>query len=107
MENRRLTREKETLGKMISLYCRKTHAPGKDCLCPGCEALKEYALVKILRCPFGADKPTCAQCSIHCYRPEKREEIRQVMRYTGPRMLVHHPILTILHLIDGFRYRQA
>jgi hypothetical protein len=32
-----------------------------------------------------------------------REQIRQVMRYAGPRMLLHHPIHAVLHLLDGIR----
>ena len=29
-----------------------------------------------------------------------REKIRVVMRYSGPRMLFHHPILTIKHMVE-------
>jgi hypothetical protein len=30
-----------------------------------------------------------------------REKVKKVMRYSGPRMLWHHPILAVHHLIDG------
>jgi hypothetical protein len=30
-----------------------------------------------------------------------RERVREVMRYAGPRMLLHHPWLAICHLVDG------
>jgi hypothetical protein len=53
------------------------------------------------RCPFGEDKPTCATCPIHCYKPQVRDRIREVMRFAGPRMLWHHPILAIRHVLDG------
>lgn len=32
-----------------------------------------------------------------------RVQIREVMRYAGPRMLIHHPWLSIFHLFDGLR----
>jgi hypothetical protein len=30
-----------------------------------------------------------------------REKIREVMQYAGPRMIWHHPLLAIGHMIDG------
>ncbi|MBQ5862227.1 MAG: nitrous oxide-stimulated promoter family protein, partial [Peptococcaceae bacterium] len=30
-----------------------------------------------------------------------REQIRVVMRYSAPRMLFHHPIMAIQHLIES------
>jgi hypothetical protein len=32
-----------------------------------------------------------------------REKIRDVMRYSGPRMIWHHPFLAIGHIFDGLR----
>ena len=40
---------------------------------------------------------------MHCYQPAKREEMKQIMRWAGPRMLWRHPILTVRHLIDDKR----
>ena len=37
--------------------------------------------------------------SVHCYQPQMREQIRQVMRFSGPRMLLYHPVLAVWHLI--------
>ncbi|MDR2525428.1 MAG: nitrous oxide-stimulated promoter family protein, partial [Oscillospiraceae bacterium] len=34
-----------------------------------------------------------------CYRADMREKIRAVMRYAGPRMLLHHPVMAIRHFI--------
>ena len=64
-----------------------------------------YALHRVDCCPFGAEKPTCIDCSIHCYRPAMQERIRQIMQYAGPRMVVRHPILTLRHLLDKRRPR--
>jgi hypothetical protein len=58
---------------------------------------------KINRCPFKNDKPACKKCPVHCYSPEKREQVRGIMRYAGPRMLVAHPVLTFFHLVDSLK----
>jgi len=100
--NKRLHREKKTIFAMLRIYCRDHHAPTGE-LCDECAGLMDYAEKRLLRCPFGGDKPTCAQCPVHCYKPEKREQVRRVMRYAGPRMLLRHPVLTFWHLVDGWR----
>ncbi len=46
-------------------------------------------------------KTTCDRCEIHCYTREQLERIREVMRYAGPRMLLHHPIAAIRHLVGS------
>lgn len=91
-------REKETVSCMISLYCRKKHKC-KD-LCPECAALKEYACLRSDKCPFMETKTFCSNCKVHCYRPEMREKIREVMRFSGPRMIFYHPIMAIHHVIS-------
>ena len=72
-------------------------------LCPQCQALLDYAHQRLERCKFGEDKPSCTRCPVHCYKPAMREQIRQVMRYSGPRMLLHDPIMAIRHLWDFLR----
>ena len=69
----------------------------------GCAELLDYATRRLERCVFGDAKPTCANCVVHCYSADMREQIRMVMRWAGPRMLLRHPILAIPHLIDGRR----
>jgi hypothetical protein len=101
-EPRRLARERATVAAMIRLACRERHGMQAG-LCPGCQELQDFASVRLDRCPFQDRKPTCANCLVHCYKPDMRERIRDVMRYAGPRMLRRHPILTVCHLIDGLR----
>jgi len=101
----RITREKRTIEAMIALYCRDNHRT-TTALCQDCTALLEYARLRLDKCPFGEDKPTCANCPIHCYKPDMREKIKRVMRYSGPRMLLRHPALAIGHLWDGFKKRR-
>jgi Nitrous oxide-stimulated promoter len=101
----RLEREKQTMRLMIELYCRKKHPAEKAGmrLCPACLQLSDYAMQRIERCPFKSNKPTCAKCTVHCYKPAMREQVRQVMRFAGPRMLLYHPGLAIAHLMDDVR----
>jgi hypothetical protein len=98
----RVARELKTVHVMISLYCRHHHAAGGE-PCAECAALWDYARQRVDRCPFRLDKPTCLNCTVHCYKPVMRERIREVMRYAGPRMMWRHPILTLRHLVDGRR----
>ena len=100
--NDRLHRESETIEAMISLYCRDTH-DGDVHLCSECAELLAYAQQRLEQCPFADVKPTCANCRVHCYRADMRERVRTVMRYAGPRMLFHHPLLAIRHLLDSRR----
>ncbi len=93
-----LLTEFKTLRAMMGIYCRAHHST-KNQLCSQCQSLLEYAETKLDRCPYGQDKPTCNQCPIHCYRAQQKEQMRQVMRYAGPRMLLPHPILAIRHLL--------
>lgn len=103
---RRLRRERRTLTLMVTLYCRAHHPrtqrgeAGDTALCPHCATLLSYALARLDGCPFGEDKPVCASCQVHCYRPVMRDRIRQVMRYSGPRMTYRHPYLALRHLLD-------
>jgi len=97
-----MLREEKTVAAMIALYCRDHHAMA-DGLCAECDALLEYARERLRHCPYQERKSTCAKCPIHCYKPAMRERVRLVMRYAGPRMLLRHPFLAILHLIDGWK----
>jgi len=97
---RRIAREWKTIQAMFRLHCRDLHG-GQKALCAGCEELRHYAEGRLAKCPFAEEKPTCVSCPVHCYEAAMRERVRQVMRYAGPRMLLRHPILALLHLRDG------
>ena len=98
--NSRLAREFKTIKAMVQIYCRNHH--GRD-LCDECRGLMDYAGLRLDRCRFGMEKPTCAKCPVHCYQRNRREQIRIVMRYAGPRMLWQHPLLSLQHWLDSFR----
>ncbi len=90
--------EKEMVSLMIRLYCRSKHET-KNELCPDCAALDAYARQRSEMCPFMETKTFCSNCKVHCYKPDMREKIRDVMRFSGPRMLLYHPVAAIHHVI--------
>jgi hypothetical protein len=97
-ENMARDTEQETILAMIRIYCRAHHGDAVE-LCDECCELRDYALARLGKCPFGPDKPVCSKCPIHCYRPEMRDRVREVMRYAGPRMTLRHPALAVSHLL--------
>lgn len=117
VEQKRM-REKEMISQMIYLYCRKNHGcsqnrecfqnrncpqnrdPGRK-LCPECRELDAYARQRSDKCPFMETKTFCSNCQVHCYRPDMREKIREVMRFSGPRMILHHPVTAVRHMIES------
>lgn len=92
----KIAQEKRVVERMIRLYCLKYE--GNAQLCDECKALLEYAHQRLSRCKFGDVKPTCRLCPIHCYRPDMRKQMQQVMRYAGPRMLLYHPKDALIHI---------
>ena len=71
-------KEQYVVEEMIRLYCRKNHKEydkktGK--MCPSCQELSDYARLRSQKCPFMEEKTFCANCKVHCYKPEMREKI--------------------------------
>lgn len=93
---RKIQMERDTVEKMISIYCKGKHKSNSE-VCSECRKLINYSKDRLENCRLGADKPACGRCKIHCYIPEMRAEIIDVMRYSGPKMLVLHPIMTFYH----------
>jgi hypothetical protein len=101
-EHPRIRREKKTIGAMVGIYCKAKHNTHGE-LCPECVEFFEYAKMRLDNCPFQENKTTCGRCRVHCYRPDMKEKVKKVMRYSGPRMLLHHPVLALHHAVDGFK----
>jgi len=102
---RAIATEKKTVAAMVRIYCTEHH-DSAGALCANCAALQRYSHDRLDACPYGADKPTCKACPIHCYKPAEREAMRDVMRFAGPRMMLRHPWLSIVHLWKE-RFHQA
>ena len=85
-------------GGQGSHECQVGHGgPG---LCGDCRELLEYSLARLDHCKFGNAKTKCHKCPVHCYRPDMREKIRTVMRFSGPRMLLYHPLEALRYLFS-------
>lgn len=91
-----IDQEKELISIMIKIY--------EDDNKIDLSELREYALKRIEHCPRKDEKTFCSSCPIHCYQKEYRQKIKQVMKYSGKRMLSRYPIITIKHLINTIKY---
>ena len=101
-------KEMKVVEEMISLYCRKNH-PGykhRGGMWEECQKLSDYARSRSEHCPFMENKTFCANCKVHCYKPESREQIRKVMRFSGPRMILYHPGMAVWHLYTSEREKK-
>ena len=97
LQTKKLKLEFKTIKAMVSIYCKKKHLQDTG-ICSTCQTLIDYAHEKLDRCPYGELKPACNKCPIHCYKKNEREQVRTIMRYAGPRMLLKHPILALKHI---------
>lgn len=94
--SKKVEREKQIVRDMILLYCRHNH--GSKTLCDECKTLADYADSRTDHCPYILNKSFCSECATHCYKPQMREKIRQVMRYSGPLIILYHPLAALRHL---------
>ena len=101
----RLKREFNTIQTMVKLYCKDHHQADETdgSICSDCKNLMEYAKTRLTRCPFQEHKPTCGKCTIHCYQPKMRNKVVEIMRYSGPKMILKNPVMAIQHLLDSFK----
>ena len=101
--------ERKTVREIVKIYCRGHHhdrEAGHE-LCPDCEAIAAYADIRITKCPRMAVKTFCSVCPIHCYAKPQRELILTIMRYSGLRMLWHHPLMALRHILIQWRTRHG
>ena len=98
-----LRRDLKTLAIFIRIYCEAHHTArepvvlkgfdipeiaGKSLqLCPECTKLLHHAFVKRTHCQRDP-KPSCKHCPTHCYAKNYRQMIRDVMRFSGRRLLL-------------------
>lgn len=91
-------REKEyaIVKEMIDIYFDKHKASAYKK-----EELLGYVKKRLNACPFKDEKSFCSSCKIHCYKQDKRDEIKKVMTYVGPRLIYLRPKLFFCHLLEG------
>ncbi len=102
---RKLQRDLRVLARFVAIYCddlhrqqnrSPAHIRGHDVttllgheieLCDDCLRLLTHSLVKRSLCPLDP-KPACKHCPSHCYHPDYRAQMRQVMRHSGKRLIL-------------------
>lgn len=112
---RGLVRDLKTLAKFVGLYCQHQH-PGvlkrpvamkhldvttlmgrPIHLCPSCTRLVTHAMIKRTSCPLDP-KPQCKRCTSHCYHPAYRKKMKEVMRFSGMKLVLSGRLDYLLHL---------
>jgi hypothetical protein len=104
-KGRRIRRERRTIAAMIGIYCHDHHGKDQTDCCDECANLRRYADQRLDVCVFGESKMPCNDCAVHCYSQTMRGRVVEIMRYAGPRMPLHHPVLGLLHFVDKLRGR--
>ena len=94
---KRINKEKEIIDLMINMYCEKKHNK-QECLCDECNELLEYAHKRLTYCKFGDNKSSCSKCPIHCYKKDMKIKVKEVMRFSGPRLLIYRPFEYVRHI---------
>lgn len=114
--DKELKRDLATLARFVEVFCTHRHpdAPktpallkGHDVeaiagrpvpLCRDCTRLLTHAFVKRSTCPLDP-KPACKQCPEHCYHPDYRQRIREVMKYSGRKLVLSGRLDYLYHLL--------
>ena len=97
------------IGKFVEVYCAGKHGTmtrlplklpeelGERRLCTVCAEFMEYAAIKRIKCPLEDKKPICKYCRIHCYGKEQRKKVREIMAYSGRKLMLHGRLDYIWH----------
>ncbi|PLX95363.1 MAG: nitrous oxide-stimulated promoter family protein [Desulfuromonas sp.] len=102
----------KVLALFTSVWCKAKHQGDKDVLeglepqlakavghyhlCSDCREFLSYAFARRIRCPLDP-KPTCKHCSLHCYRPGHREQVREIMRFSGKYLILRGRLDLLWH----------
>ena len=105
----------KVLLQFTSVYCKANHSAGKEFIatdevefnrlplskypvCTECTDFLLYAFERRLRCPLD-EKPVCKHCHVHCYKPEHREKVREIMRFSGQYLIKRGRLDLLWHYI--------
>jgi predicted amidophosphoribosyltransferase len=88
--------KQETVRAMIRYFCKAKHREGA--LCAACRELLRYITARLNECRLPEESSACFMCPDYCYKPEMRDRIKEVMRFSAPRILIRHPVLMFRHL---------
>jgi len=95
-KNQAIEQDIEILREFTALYCRENH--NEEEMCPACRATLEYAIERRRKCPMDP-KPKCKDCQVHCYRPQQRQAIREIMKFGGMHYIKHARLDKLVKLV--------
>jgi len=102
MASSRIKREKIVVEKTVKLYCKGRHA-SRICLCNECKDLLSYVKERIDKCIYNENKTVCSKCKLYCYKRSVKEMMKRITKYSSPRMVLWHPIITLRYIIDSYK----
>lgn len=97
------------IGKFAEVYCAGHHGSqertlfalpeglGHRRLCSACGEFMAYAMARRMKCPLESEKPTCKACRIHCYATTQREKVREIMAYSGRKLMLRGRLDYVWH----------
>ena len=115
--NKDLTRKElkdlRVLAQFTSVYCRMHHGDDRQPLrsegpavaalkvekypvCPECRDFLLYAIQRRVCCPLDP-KPVCKHCPVHCYKPDYRQKVREIMRFSGRHLMLRGRLDLLWH----------
>lgn len=111
--NKQEKKDIKVLALFTAAYCSARHSGEKSSLvlteprlqglgldrfrlCAECREFLDYAFVRRLKCPL-VPKPTCKHCHVHCYRPGHREKVKEIMRFSGRRLILRGRLDLLWH----------
>jgi hypothetical protein len=104
-----LKKDIRLIGKFVEVYCAGRHGStrrnrfplpgrlGERRLCSDCYEFMAYAMAKRMKCPLESEKPSCKACQIHCYTADQREKVREIMAYSGRKLMLRGRLDYVWH----------
>lgn len=109
--NRQQKNDIRLIGKFVETYCSGKHSGstrkacslpadlGHRLLCSDCTDFLQHAVMKRLNCPLEDEKPSCKRCRIHCYAAPHRENVREIMAYSGRKLIMRGRLDYLWHYL--------
>lgn len=98
---KRIEKDAKILKKFIKVYCHNIHSEymkNENGYCKECFELLNFALLRNVKCQLDP-KPKCKDCKIHCYKPEMRKKIKEVMKFSGIYFIKRGRVDWIIHYL--------
>ena len=87
--------EKKIIELMVKIYCSKNH---KGSICEDCEKVLNYSFLRIDKCRYMETKSFCSACETPCYNTIMRNKMKDIMSYSGKRLIFYNPLIVFKHI---------